>query len=158
MVEGVERVDRLRLVFTVEGSKGDEYEVVAERAGPFLSLTCTCVGAARGEMCKHRIALLDGVIDALLSENESDVALLPGLLAGSAAERALAHFHEVDRAYQKTRQDYEQAQRRWKAAKYALARELAVRGPPPPEMSSAALVTIDTLKVLTDKGAINDDC
>jgi DNA polymerase-3 subunit epsilon len=64
------------LSFTVQGSTGSEYEVTARKVANQLRMTCTCQAGQNRIWCKHRTALLDGDISALISNNPSDVTKL----------------------------------------------------------------------------------
>ena len=75
--------------FEVSGSKGNIYEIDASREGANLIITCTCPAGQNGLYCKHRFALLDGVVDGLESDNEEDVEKLAGMVAGSDVAVAL---------------------------------------------------------------------
>jgi DNA polymerase III subunit epsilon len=74
------------LHFVVEGSSGNEYEVVASRNGANFRMTCSCEAGANGVFCKHRSALLNGSFDTLISGNRSDVEKLREMVAGTDAE------------------------------------------------------------------------
>jgi hypothetical protein len=78
------------LHFDVEGSTGNIYEIEAWRAADHFYMTCTCDAGRNGRFCKHRDALLNGVIDHLLSCNTVDVAKLAGMIAGTEAGRLFA--------------------------------------------------------------------
>jgi hypothetical protein len=77
------------LRFRMEGSKGDVYDVGAERSGGGVRITCTCQAAENGIHCHHRIELLRGDVTALVSDNPSDVAKLQALIAGTDLAAAL---------------------------------------------------------------------
>ena len=78
-----------RLRFLVRGSQGDPYTgSFATGADGEVSSACTCMAGRTGRFCKHRVALLDGDVSDLLSDNGQDVARLREQLAGTALERA----------------------------------------------------------------------
>ena len=70
------------LSFTVRGSTGNTYFVNAQKVGPEVRISCTCQAGQNGLWCKHRTALLDGVVSDLLSNNVSDVVSLSRMAAG----------------------------------------------------------------------------
>ncbi|MCB9990664.1 MAG: SWIM zinc finger family protein [Rhodospirillales bacterium] len=106
-----------RLEFIVEGSKGDEYEVSFEREGNNLDVFCTCAAGENGLYCKHRFALMDGDVGALLSENENDVAALKELMKGTDVEAA---YNDV----MSLQAQYDEIHTRLKAAKKILAKAM----------------------------------
>jgi DNA polymerase-3 subunit epsilon len=64
------------LCFAVLGSTGNVYEITARRIANELRMTCTCQAGQNRIWCKHRTALLDGDISALISNNTADVTTL----------------------------------------------------------------------------------
>jgi DNA polymerase-3 subunit epsilon len=61
------------LSFAVRGGSGSEYVVTARKVANHLRMTCTCQAGQNKMWCKHRTALLDGDVDALISNNYTDV-------------------------------------------------------------------------------------
>lgn len=106
-----------KLFFTVQGSKGDEYEVTFHKEGSNVDILCSCQAGQKGIYCKHRFALLDGEIDSLLSKNLHDVEKIPDFIKGTDIEVAYKNFIEINR-------EYEVIQNRLKSAKKALARAM----------------------------------
>lgn len=106
-----------KLEFIVEGSKGDEYKILFECDGNNLNVFCTCPAGESGIYCKHRFALMDGDVTALLSENESDVAALKDLMNGTEVEAA---YNDVI----KLQAQYDELSTRLKAAKKVLAKAM----------------------------------
>jgi hypothetical protein len=107
-----------RLAFIVEGSKGDKYEIIADRVDGRVIVSCTCKGARNGNHCRHRVNLLEGIVDDLLSDNDTEVALLPAMLLGTPLASAMDRYREADHAA-------EAAKRNLEGAKHALARIMA---------------------------------
>ncbi|WP_149651710.1 hypothetical protein [Azospirillum argentinense] len=76
------------LRFRIRGGQGDEYTVAFTlRQGEAASI-CTCMAGRMGRFCKHRVALLDGDVSDLLSDNADDVVRLRRLIEGTELERA----------------------------------------------------------------------
>ena len=72
------------IAFTVRGSKTD-HQIVVEQTGTNFRMTCDCSAGSHAQLCHHRIELLDGKSDAVLSENREDVARVKALFQNSAA-------------------------------------------------------------------------
>jgi len=68
------------LSFTMRGSTGNRYHVAFEERPGGPQLRCTCTAGRYGMRCRHVKALEVGDITDLLSDNASDVALLPRML------------------------------------------------------------------------------
>jgi hypothetical protein len=85
------------LKFVVKGSKGDEYVVTFEKKDQNVRVLCTCQAGQNRSNCKHRRALMDGDVTAVLSENVDEVREIKALLAGSDVEAAYARFREAEK-------------------------------------------------------------
>jgi uncharacterized Zn finger protein len=111
--------------FTVSGSEGNQYEVVAERVGERLTMSCTCGSAAAGrKCCKHQVALLAGVTDGILSNNVGQVGELHALIRGSKIEELVADYQAAVHACEQADQLKKKATRAREAARQALTQEL----------------------------------
>lgn len=77
------------LEFLVQGSAAEPYRVSFRRDGADLSGYCTCPAGENGMYCKHRIRILHGLIEAIVSDNTNDVITVAGWLAGTDVETAL---------------------------------------------------------------------
>ena len=77
------------LKFLVQGSAAEPYLVSFRRDGGNLSGYCSCPAGENGMYCKHRIRILHGLIEAVVSDNADDVATVTGWLAGTDVETAL---------------------------------------------------------------------
>src|SRR5207244_3358743 len=111
------------LQFLVEGSTGNEYEIVASRIGNHFRMTCTCEAGQNKVFCKHRAALLNGSADDLISDNESDLIKLANFMAGTGAELRIKTVHHLEE--QKAEIDA-----RLRVEKKALGREMGASNPP----------------------------
>lgn len=85
------------LVFLVQGSAAEPYRVVFSRRGLNITAECDCAAADKRQLCKHRLRLLDGVVDDLASNNVADVAVLASWLPGSDIEQALLELQAAER-------------------------------------------------------------
>jgi len=86
------------LVFKVQGSEAEPYNVVFRRRGLNLTATCTCKGGEMGQVCKHRLGLLAGDSSNVVSDNALDVALIPKLVLGTDVEKALEALVVAEKA------------------------------------------------------------
>jgi uncharacterized Zn finger protein len=75
--------------FLVQGSAPEPYRVSFRRNGTNLSAYCTFPAGENGIHCKHRIRILQGSAEGVVSRNLRDVARVAGWLAGSDVEVAL---------------------------------------------------------------------
>jgi len=100
--------------FRLQGSASLPYEVTFSREGANLTATCTCPAGLVGQYCKHRFNILDGALDAIVSNNENEVATVVGWLPGTDVEAAMSAVSAAEL-------EVERAKKAASAAKKALA-------------------------------------
>ena len=84
--------------FKVKGSAAEPYELTFMKDGNSLTALCTCPAGQFGNICKHRINILDGKTAAITSGNEDEVPKICEWLAGSDVEAALNELRAAERA------------------------------------------------------------
>lgn len=62
--------------FLVNGSTGNEYEVIFYKTDKSLAATCTCPAGEKGTYCKHRLEILKGDTSGIKTPNKSDIAIV----------------------------------------------------------------------------------
>jgi uncharacterized FAD-dependent dehydrogenase len=78
------------LEFLVQGSVAEPYVISFRRRDvKNISAYCTCPAGESGMSCKHRIRILRGLSEGIVSPNTADVSTVAGWLAGSDVETAL---------------------------------------------------------------------
>ncbi len=85
------------LVFLVQGSTTDPYEVTFIKDGASLTALCTCPAGTYGNFCKHRISILDGNTNAISSDNADQAVTVVGWLPGTDVEAALSEMREAEK-------------------------------------------------------------
>jgi uncharacterized Zn finger protein len=84
--------------FLVQGSAAEPYVVsFGRRDAKNISAYCTCPAGESGMSCKHRIRILRGLVEGIVSKNTADVADVAGWLAGSDVETALQIIDELEK-------------------------------------------------------------
>jgi hypothetical protein len=58
---------------------------------------CTCPAGEEGMHCNHRIRILRGILDGVVSKNRADVSTVAAWLAGSDVEKALQRIEELEK-------------------------------------------------------------
>jgi len=86
------------VVFLVKGSSSDPYKVIFIKDGDSLTAICSCPAGQFGNVCKHRIAILDGDGSAVSSDNAASVSEVVSWLAGTDVESALAELRLLENA------------------------------------------------------------
>jgi uncharacterized Zn finger protein len=101
--------------FLVQGSAVEPYVVsFRRRDAKNISAYCTCPAGESGMSCKHRVRILRGLVEGIVSANATDVTTIAGWLAGSDVETALQTIEELER-------EAERIKKALSAAKKALA-------------------------------------
>ena len=101
--------------FLVQGSAPEPYRVsFRRRDAKNVSAYCTCPAGESGMSCKHRIRILRGLLEGVVSKNTADVTTVAGWLAGSDVEKAL---HTIDQL----EKEAERIKKALSAAKKALS-------------------------------------
>lgn len=85
------------LVFRVKGSSGDEYEITFIKDGDSLTALCTCPAGTFGNLCKHRVAIIDGDAKAISSDNSDQAPKIVEWVMGTDVEAALKQLHEGEK-------------------------------------------------------------
>jgi uncharacterized Zn finger protein len=78
-----------RFEFLVQGSAAEPYHVAFRREGRNLSAHCTCPAGESGKYCEHRINILRGSVDGIVSKNAADIATVASWLKGTDVDAAL---------------------------------------------------------------------
>lgn len=104
------------ILFLVQGSAPEPYNVVFRRRDPQnLSAYCTCPAGENGMYCKHRIRILQGLVDGIVSENVEEVQRVVDWVVGTDVEQALRAVCDLE-------QEMDRLKKTLSHAKYSLAR------------------------------------
>ena len=85
-----------QLIFLVKGSSSDAYELTFIKDGSSLTALCTCPAGQFGNLCKHRLAILDGRYGSISSGNTDQAPTVTEWLAGTDVEAALSELREAE--------------------------------------------------------------
>lgn len=91
-------MDSIELRFLVKGSSSDPYELTFIKDGDSLTALCSCPAGQYGNFCKHRISILDGDANAVVSNNPDQVDIVVEWLRGTDVAIALAELRETEKA------------------------------------------------------------
>lgn len=93
-----------QLTILVKGSSADPYELTFIKDGESLTALCTCPAGSFGNLCKHRVAILDGDARAVVSDDADKVSVVLEWVAGTDVETALTEMREIDADESKTKE------------------------------------------------------
>jgi uncharacterized Zn finger protein len=94
-----------QLVFLVKGSSSDPYELTFIKDGDSLTALCTCPAGTYGNLCKHRLLILDGQSKAISSDNADKVPTVTDWLVGTDVETALLELREAQKLSETSKDD-----------------------------------------------------
>jgi uncharacterized Zn finger protein len=101
-----------RKTFLVQGSADAPYEVTFVKNDHNLSAHCTCPAGKNGLFCKHRMNIMHGVADGVVSPNKNDVVLIKTWLSGTDVEAALKEVMDKEELLDKAKQALSFAKKR----------------------------------------------
>jgi uncharacterized Zn finger protein len=84
------------ITFKVQGSAPEPYITIFKRSGAKLTAHCSCPAGEVGQYCKHRLNILHGIIDGIVSGNKSEVQTIMLWLKGTDVELALKQVREAE--------------------------------------------------------------
>jgi hypothetical protein len=94
------------LHFRVQGSGSEPYRVTFIRASDTELLAyCSCPAGENGQYCKHRLNLLQGLTNGIVSGNDSDVALVQSWLSGTTLEGSIARMRELEASVERLKRE-----------------------------------------------------
>jgi uncharacterized Zn finger protein len=100
------------LTLHVKGSSSDPYELTFVKDGDSLTALCNCPAGTFGNLCKHRVAILDGDNAAVIDDDVGKTGAVVGWLVGTDVESALAELREVEANKDSSKPDLAAAKRK----------------------------------------------
>lgn len=90
--------------FLVQGSASEPYNVVFRKDGVNFTARCSCPAGDVGQCCKHRLKIIVGDPDGIVSGNLSDVSAVQNWIAGTDVEQALRDLQDAERKLEEAKQ------------------------------------------------------
>jgi uncharacterized Zn finger protein len=100
------------LTLHVKGSSSDPYELTFIKDGDSLTALCDCPAGTFGNLCKHRVAILDGDSSAVVDDDGGKSGIVVKWLSGTDVEAALAEMREVEAQADSSKPDLMAAKRK----------------------------------------------
>ncbi len=100
------------IYFLIQGSAPEPYRVTFRKRGDNLNVYCTCPARENGQYCKHRIKILSGITDGIVSGNEAEVQIAISWVSGSDLELALNSFADAEKQFEKAKLSFSAAKKR----------------------------------------------
>ncbi len=83
--------------FMVKGSADDPYEVTFLKNEDRLLVLCTCPAGENRRHCKHRVAIMNGSSENIVSGNADEISTVQAWMAGTEVETALRELNQAMR-------------------------------------------------------------
>jgi len=93
------------ILFLVQGSEQEPYEVTFQKQGDSLTADCTCQATINGMHCKHRLNILMGETANIVSDNKREVEVVLTWLKGTELESLITKVSETEKALEKTKKE-----------------------------------------------------
>ncbi|MDI1300139.1 SWIM zinc finger domain-containing protein [Methylotenera sp.] len=94
------------VTFKVQGSGIEPYEVKFLRSSKSgLSAYCSCPAGENGMTCKHRLSILDGNQENIVSSNGADVKIVQSWLFGTDIEKILLKMRHLEAEVEKVKNE-----------------------------------------------------
>jgi len=108
-----ERSDQVeQLTLHVKGSSSDPYELTFIKDGSSLTALCNCPAGTFGNLCKHRVAILDGDSTAVVDDDGEKTGVIVEWLIGTDVETALKEMREFEASSESSKPDLVAAKRK----------------------------------------------
>lgn len=98
--------------FKVQGSAVEPYTTAFKREDANLTAHCTCPAGEVGQYCKHRLRILSGETDGIVSGNEKDVSIVQSWLKGTDVETALNDLAQAERRFDEAKRELDRSKKR----------------------------------------------
>jgi uncharacterized Zn finger protein len=100
------------LILHVKGSSPDPYELTFIKDGASLTALCNCPAGTFGNLCKHRVAILDGDTTAVVDDEGGKSGIIVAWLSGTDVETALGEMRIVEATADAPKSDLVAAKRK----------------------------------------------
>jgi hypothetical protein len=84
------------LEFLVQGSAPEPYQILFFRSGAELRAHCDCDAGRNWLHCKHRLRILTGSAEGIVSPNAGDIPTVLSWLPGTTLERQLSEIAAIE--------------------------------------------------------------
>ena len=101
-----------KVQFLIQGSAVTPYVVTVIKNGDNLTATCTCPAGSFKQHCKHRIAILHGKNQGIVSNNYDDLKIVKDWIIGTDVENALNDYEIAEREFEIAKTKLSQCKKR----------------------------------------------
>jgi hypothetical protein len=87
------------IIFKVQGSASEPYTTSFYQTESKIVAQCSCPAGKMGQLCKHRLCILQGDTKGIVSSNSSDIQDVLSWIRGTDVEDALRQFQEAEKNF-----------------------------------------------------------
>jgi uncharacterized protein (UPF0254 family) len=106
-----------KIMFKIQGSASEPYITAFSKHGNKIVARCSCPAGNVGQLCKHRLNILQGTTNGIVSGNTCEVMTVVSWVKSTDVENTL-------RQYQQAEKEFNEAKKQFDAIKKQLARDL----------------------------------
>lgn len=86
----------MKYSFTIQGTASDPYQVEFIIEEKLLKASCNCSAGKNGQICKHRIRIIQGSSEGVISRNLDDIQKVSDAYKGSAVMQLLKMQADIE--------------------------------------------------------------
>ena len=94
------------ILFLVQDSASSPYSVSFTKTINSFTAACSCPAGKVGQYCKHRLKILNGNTEGIVSENKNEISTITSWLKGTEIEKALKDFQEMEERFELAKQNF----------------------------------------------------
>jgi len=107
-----------KIEFLVQGSAKEPYKVEFFKEDNNLTAHCSCPAGIKKQYCKHRFSILNGDIDAIVSDNAKEVEEVSLWLDGSDVEIAMKEVRILEVEAERIKKELSKSKKALASAMY----------------------------------------
>lgn len=100
-----------KIVFLVQGSAATPYRLTFTKDNNNMNAFCTCPAGDNGQYCKHRLNILNGLSNNIVSNNKEEVHTIQELLKDTDLEKALFDFYKAEKEFESAKHKFQIAKK-----------------------------------------------
>jgi hypothetical protein len=97
------------IIFKIQGSSAEPYTTTFTRTEKGIFARCTCMAGARGVLCKHRLAVLNGDTERIVSSNSQHVQMVQSWIKGTDIEGLVNQIADAESRISEAKKNLESA-------------------------------------------------
>ncbi len=101
-----------KIHFLYQGSAKEPYEITFSKERNNFISNCTCPAAQFGSYCKHRINILAGITNGIVSNNSNQVEIVRSWISGTDIENAIIEVFNAEQKLEEAKKEVTASKKR----------------------------------------------